>query len=177
MPADSQADSTVAAPIHCIITDVDGVMTDGRIIYDSAGVETKQFHVRDGLAIKLWIQCGYEFGIVTSRESTIVADRAAELGVQHLAQGATCKLPVAESMLAGLDCAATQACYIGDDLPDLPVMRHVGLSAAPADAALDVREAADWVLDTSGGYGVLRELIERLLRAKGRWEETLPIKS
>lgn len=174
MPPRLQSDSEIAEPITCILSDVDGVMTDGRIIYDSAGAETKQFHVRDGLAIKLWIQSGFQFGIVTSRKSSIVSRRAEELGVEHIAQGQQRKLPATERMIAKIGCQIHQVCYIGDDLPDLPAMRHVGLAVAPADAAIDIIHEADWVLGTNGGEGALRELIERLLRAKQRWEEHLP---
>jgi len=166
-------DRNAALPITCIITDVDGVMTDGRIIYDGAGLETKQFHVRDGLGIKLWIQAGFQFGILTSRQSDIVAQRANELGIEHVQQGVTSKLPVAEKMFSDIGCDPHQVCYIGDDLPDLPVMNRVGLSVTPADGAIDVSAAADWVLDSRGGEGVLRELIERLLRSKERWEGLL----
>jgi len=167
-------DHSAADPITCIITDVDGVMTDGRIIYDGAGLETKQFHVRDGLGIKLWIKAGFQFGILTSRRSNIVAQRARELGIGHLHQGVESKLPIANKMVSDMGCDPSQVCYIGDDLPDLPVMKLVGLSAAPADAAADVSAAADWRLNSHGGEGVLRELIERLLRARRRWEELLP---
>ena len=169
------ADTDAATPITCIITDVDGVMTDGRIIYDSAGQETKQFHVRDGLGIKHWMRAGFTFGILTSRSSLIVDRRAKELGIDHVQQGATSKLPVAQTMFASIGCKPSEVCYIGDDLPDLPVMRQVGLSAAPADAANDVRKAADWTMNTRGGHGVLREMIERLMRAKQCWEEMLPV--
>jgi len=167
-------DHSAADPITCIITDVDGVMTDGRIIYDGAGLETKQFHVRDGLGIKLWIRAGFQFGILTSRQSVIVAQRARELGIEHLQQGVESKLPIAIKMFSDMGCDPSQVCYIGDDLPDIPVMKLVGLSAAPTDAAVDVTATADWRLNSRGGEGVLRELIERLLRASQRWEELLP---
>lgn len=173
MPPRLQTDYHVAEPITCILSDVDGVMTDGCIIYDSAGVETKRFHVRDGLAIKLWMNSGFQFGILTARESPIVARRAAELGIQHVAQGKSKKKPAAEEMIAAMGCQPHQVCYIGDDLPDIPVMQHVALAVSPADAAVDARNAAHWILRSEGGDGALRELIERLLRAKQRWEEHL----
>lgn len=166
-------DSQVAAPITCLLSDVDGVMTDGRIIYDSAGEETKQFHVRDGLGIKLWMASGLHFGIITSRESPVVSRRAKELRISHVAQGTEAKRPAAEKMIAAMGCQWHQVAYIGDDLPDLEVMRRAGLAVAPADAAKDVRDAAHWILHASGGEGALRELIERLLRAKQRWEQHL----
>lgn len=173
MPPRLQSDLLIAEPITCILSDVDGVMTDGRIIYDSAGVETKQFHVRDGLAIKLWINSGFSFGILTARNSPVVARRAEELGIEHVSQGREQKQPAAERMIAEIGCEPSQVCYIGDDLPDIPVMRQVGLAVAPADAAMEARKAAHWVLRSDGGTGALRELIERLLRAKQRWEEHL----
>ncbi|QDT04923.1 3-deoxy-D-manno-octulosonate 8-phosphate phosphatase KdsC [Rubripirellula lacrimiformis] len=171
MNSNQRSDADHAANIRCILSDVDGVMTDGRIIYDAAGLETKRFHVRDGLGIKLWMQSGFAFGILTARTSPMVDRRAKELGITAVKQGYEDKWPAAIEMMASLGCTADQVCYIGDDLPDVPVMQQVGLSVAPADAARDVRETADWNLQGLGGEGVLRELIERLLRAGGRWEE------
>ena len=169
MTASIQSDSVLAAPIRCILSDVDGVMTDGRIIYDSAGAETKQFHVRDGLGIKLWMRAGFSFGIITARESVMVQRRASELGIMHVYQGAGDKLQRAVEIADELDCELSSFCYIGDDLPDIPVMKRVGIAVAPADAAADAREAAHWVLDREGGHGAVRELVERLLRAKDLW--------
>lgn len=173
MSAPLLPDSTIAAPITCILSDVDGVMTDGRIIYDSAGNETKRFHVRDGLAIKLWMKSGFDFGILTARDSVMVQRRADELGIEAVAQGYEDKAPAADEMIARFGCDLQQVCYIGDDLPDLPVMKKVGLAVAPADASTDACHAAHWILRRGGGEGALREVIERLLRAKQRWEEHL----
>ena len=171
LPAHSVSDRSIAEPIQLIISDVDGVMTDGRIIYDNTGIETKVFHVRDGLGIKLWQKSGFSFGIVTSRNSQIVRLRAAELGVTHVRQGFDEKLPAAMDVMRQLGVEPSQVCYIGDDLPDLAVMRCVGLAVAPADACTDIRRVAQWVMRSAGGEGCLRELIERLLKAKSRWEE------
>lgn len=173
MPALMQADQEVSQPITCILSDVDGVMTDGRIEYDNQGVETKRFHVHDGLAVKLWQTSGFRFGILTARRSKIVEHRAAELGITMVRQGYEQKAAAAAEMIAELGCHRDQVCYIGDDLPDIAVMKMVGLAAAPADATNDTRAAANWILRQRGGEGVLRELIERLLRAKQRWEEHL----
>ncbi len=166
-------DSEVADRITCILSDVDGVMTDGRIIYDNAGMETKRFHVHDGVGVKAWIKSGFQFGILTSRTSKIVQHRAAELGIDQVRQGHQQKLAGAQEMIAQWGSTPQQVCYIGDDLPDIAVMKSVGLAVAPADAATDARNAAHWILRRRGGEGVLRELIERLLRAKHRWEEHL----
>lgn len=173
MPALLKPDSQIADSITCILSDVDGVMTDGRIVYDNQGVETKRFHVRDGLGIKTWMSTGFGFGILTARNSEIVSKRAGELGVENVQQGYEDKWPAAEAMLAVMGYQPEQVCYIGDDLPDIPVMRRVALAVTPADAAFDAQEAAGWILRSRGGEGALRELIERLLRAKNRWEEHL----
>ncbi len=167
-------DMELAGRIKLILSDVDGVLTNGEIILDNTGVETKKFHVRDGLAIKLWQKAGFHFGIITARNSQIVKMRAAELGVTLLRQGSSDKLPAAREIITSLHLAPQAVCYIGDDLPDLPVMFEVGLSVAVADAAEEVRESADWVLRSPGGSGAIRELIERILKAKSLWEDFIP---
>jgi 3-deoxy-D-manno-octulosonate 8-phosphate phosphatase (KDO 8-P phosphatase) len=174
MPVLLRSDEDLAKSITCIVSDVDGVMTDGKIVYDSAGVEIKSFHVRDGLGIKLWMRSGFGFGILTARTSDVVVRRSEELGVDHVVQGSGDKLAASKSLFDAIGCAAEQVCYIGDDLPDLRVMKSVGLAVAPADAVVEVREGAHWILRGRGGEGVVRELVERLLRAKHRWEEHLP---
>ena len=166
-----QTDAQIAEPIKLILSDVDGVLTNGQIIYDNNGVETKAFHVRDGLGIKLWQRAGYTFGIVTARNSQIVRNRASELGVTALRQGFEHKWPAALELIEAAEVTPEQTCYIGDDLPDLPVMRSIGLPVAVADAADDVRKEATWITRHSGGTGAVRELIEKLLRAKSQWED------
>lgn len=168
-------DPELSKPIRLILSDVDGVLTDGSILLDNQGVESKVFHVRDGLAIKLWQKAGFSFGILTARNSQIVKLRAAELGIEIVRQGFAEKLPVAREILKGAKFAPEEVCYIGDDLPDLTVMYEVGLPVAVADAAAEVRQAAKWVTTAPGGRGAVRELVERLLKAKGRWEECLPM--
>jgi YrbI family 3-deoxy-D-manno-octulosonate 8-phosphate phosphatase len=169
-------DIEIARPIRCILSDVDGVLTDGSIIWDNQGVETKVFFVRDGLGIKLWQRSGFTFGLVTARNSQIVKTRAAELGIEVVRQGFAEKLPVARDVMEQLKLTPSEVCYIGDDLPDLPVMYEVGLAVAVADASIEVRDAAKWVMTARGGRGAVRELVERLLKAKGRWEDCLPTK-
>ena len=171
MPVLLQSDQETAANIQCILSDVDGVMTDGRIIYDENGVETKRFHVHDGLGIKRWMKRGFGFGIITARTSNIVRQRAAELGIESVQQGYEDKGPAAQAMMESLGYSPQQVCYIGDDLPDIPVMQAVGLAVAPANGSTDACQAANWILRRDGGDGVLRELIERLLRAKNQWED------
>ncbi|WP_153557486.1 KdsC family phosphatase [Roseimaritima sediminicola] len=170
------SDASLAAKIKLILSDVDGVLTNGQIIYDNSGVETKAFHVRDGLGIKLWQRAGHQFGILTSRNSQIVRMRAAELGIETVRQGIESKWPAAAEMIEALGLTPEQTCYIGDDLPDLSVLRRVALPIAVADAAADVRAAATWITKAAGGEGAVREVIERLLRAQDVWEEVASVK-
>ena len=168
-----KTDQEIASPIRLLLSDVDGVLTDGRIIFHGADVETKAFHVRDGLGIKMWQRAGFHFGIITARESSIVQRRSTELGISLLRQGARKKWAAASELMSELTVSPSETCYIGDDLPDLAVMQQVALPVAVADAAEDVRDAATWITRFSGGNGAVRELIERLLRAKSLWSSLI----
>ena len=159
--------------VELILSDVDGVFTDGGIVFDNQGIETKQFHIRDGLGVKLWLRAGYQFGILSARTSHIVKVRAAELGLEIVRQGFEDKLPAALQLIDELGCNLEQVCYIGDDLPDLPVIRRVGLGVAVADASPDVRRAADYVTQLPGGQGAVREIIEVMLKGKKRWDDLI----
>lgn len=165
------SDLQVARRIRLILSDVDGVMTGGELYYDSLGANIKQFHVRDGMGIKVWQRAGFAFGIISSRSNPAVQVRATELRVQHVLQGVDPKLPAVVQLWESIGVAPEQTAYIGDDLPDLPVMRAVALAVAPADACGDAIAAAHWVTAAGGGQGVIRELIERLMRATSSWEE------
>ena len=156
-----------------MIADVDGVLTDGGIIFDNQGIEIKRFHSRDGFGIKLWRRAGFRFGIITARNSHIVKVRAAELGIDLLRQGFEDKLPAARELMTELRLAPGQVAYAGDDLPDLPVMRSVGLPIAVADAVDEVRASAVYVTTHPGGQGAVREAIEAILKAKGIWEDVV----
>lgn len=160
-------------PIELILSDVDGVLTDGGVIFDNQGIETKKFHIRDGLGIKLWMRAGFHFGIITARTSHIVKVRARELGVELVRQGFEEKLPVARELIRDLDLTPEQVCFVGDDLTDIPVIRNVGLGVAVADAAEEVRKVADHVTKTRGGFGAVREVAETILKAKNRWEDVI----
>jgi 3-deoxy-D-manno-octulosonate 8-phosphate phosphatase (KDO 8-P phosphatase) len=159
--------------VELILSDVDGVLTDGGIWYDNQGVELKAFHIRDGLGIKLWQRAGFSFGLLTARTSHIVKVRAQELGINLVRQGFENKLPAAQDILRELRLDPEQACYIGDDLTDLPVIRYVGLGVAVADAVAEVRSAAAYITKSPGGRGAVRELIELVLKTKGRWEDVI----
>lgn len=159
--------------IKLILSDVDGVMTDGGIAFDNQGIEYKQFHVRDGLGIKLWQQCGFKFGIVTARSSHIVKVRASELGVDIVRQGFEFKLAIVEQLAAENDLELDEVCFIGDDLADLQSMMNVGLAASVADGAEDVKNVAHLVTTRQGGRGAVRELIETILKSQNRWQELI----
>lgn len=159
--------------IELILSDVDGVLTDGGVLFDNQGIEIKKFHIRDGLGIKLWQRAGYEFGLLTARTSHIVNLRAAELGISIVRQGFENKLPAAQQVLQQLQLDPAQVCYIGDDLTDISVIRHVGLGVAVANAPMEVQRAADHTTQSDGGNGAVRETIELLLRSKGRWEDLI----
>jgi 3-deoxy-D-manno-octulosonate 8-phosphate phosphatase (KDO 8-P phosphatase) len=171
------SDLSIAAPIRLIISDVDGVLTDGTITYDDRGGETKSFHVRDGQGIKLWQQAGHRFAILSARRSPVVARRAEELGIDLLRQGFEDKWPAAAALIQSLGMSPHETAYIGDDLPDIAVMRQVGLAVAVSDAATDTRRAAAWTTCAAGGRGAVRELIERLLRAKEQWDDLLAMRA
>lgn len=159
--------------IELVLSDVDGVLTNGGIIFDNEGIETKRFHIRDGLGIKLWQRAGFRFGILTGRTSHIVRVRAVELGLDIIRQGFDEKLPVAREIIEQQGLEFSQVCYVGDDLTDLPVIRRVGLGVAVADAVPEVLAAAHLVTQRPGGAGAVRELIETLLQAKNRWDDLI----
>jgi len=160
-------------PICLLLSDVDGVMTDGRLGFDNQGTESKQFHVRDGQGIRLWQQSGGQMGIVTGRSSQIVKLRATELNIEIVRQGVDDKLAVVLAICEQLRIESAQVCYVGDDLPDLAVFGNVGLSVAVADAAEELRQASDYTTSLNGGHGAIREVVELLLKNTNRWEAVL----
>lgn len=162
-----------ASDIRLIVSDVDGVWTDGKIIYVGESREIKEFNVRDGLAAKLAQRAGITVALLTSRRSPALARRARELGVHELLQGSANKLQSCGRLLEKLDLRFEQMLYVGDDLPDLAPMTRAAISASPADAADDVRKMATWKLTSRGGHGAFREAVERLLRERGDWEAVL----
>jgi 3-deoxy-D-manno-octulosonate 8-phosphate phosphatase (KDO 8-P phosphatase) len=161
---------SIASSIKLIVSDVDGVWTDGKIIYVGDKSEIKEFNVRDGLAVKLAQRVGVTVALLTSRVSPALERRARELGILELRQGAANKLEEMERLALKLGVAFEQILYVGDDLPDLAPMMRVAISAAPSDAAPEVLGAATWKLAAAGGRGAFRELVERLLRERGDWE-------
>ncbi|HEY4329454.1 MAG TPA: HAD-IIIA family hydrolase [Phycisphaerae bacterium] len=161
------------ANIQLLILDVDGVLTDGGIIRDDAGQQIKRFHVRDGAGIVLWRRLNKDVAIITGKESAVVSHRAEELGIQNVYQNAGNKLDVYNQLKDELGIKDTEIAYVGDDLPDLPVMRRVAVPIAVADAAEEVRAVAKYVTKYPGGYGAVRDAIEFLCKEMGVWQQVL----
>lgn len=165
LPADLLAR---AALIRLAVFDVDGTLTDGRLWYGADGQEAKQFHVHDGLGLQRLQANGIQVALVTARQSQVVARRASELAIAHVFQGQADKRACLLGLLATLGLQSRQACYVGDDLPDLPCMRVVGLAVAVANAQPWVAAQAHWQTGRSGGEGAAREVCDLLLRAQGK---------
>jgi len=158
-----------AARIRLLLFDVDGVLTDGRIVLPGDGTETKAFHVRDGAGIVYARHAGLEAGFLSARQAAATAERAAQLGVRLVVQAKEDKLEAYTEILRRRKLTDEQVAYMGDDLLDLPVLARAGLSAAPADAAPEVRARVDFVAKAPGGHGAARELVELVLGAQGAW--------
>jgi len=158
-----------ARAIELVSFDVDGVLTDGRIVYTDDGREIKAFHVQDGAAIKQLMAGGIQVALLTGRSSPVVERRAAELGIRHLQQGLTDKGPALEALSRSLHLSPAQVAHVGDDLPDLVLFDRVGLAISVPNGHPEVRRRADYVTETRGGDGVAREVVELLMRARGTW--------
>ena len=163
-------DQTTAARIRLLCLDVDGVLTDGRLFLDADGRETKCFHTQDGLAIRLWQSTGRHVAVITGRSSEPLRKRCEELGVSFLAESQENKQAAWENVLAHHRLTASEAAMVGDDLPDLPLIQMASLGIAVANAAEDVKQAADWITKRNGGDGAVREVVETLLHAAGEWD-------
>ena len=159
-----------ARTVRLILLDVDGVLTDGTVAISSDGSESKNFSIRDGAAI-LWARReGLTIGLLSGRPSAATTRRAAELGIELVVETGPDKRIAFDQILRNQRLAETEVAYMGDDLLDLPILRRVGLSAAPADAVDEVLTDVNWVSAKPGGRGAVRELIEVILRARLRWQ-------
>ncbi len=160
--------------IRLIVLDVDGVLTDGRIIIDESGTESRVFDVHDGYGIRKASAVGIRFALISGKESSVVTHRARDLGIAEVHQGVKDKLKVFRSLLTKHRLEPRAVCCVGDDEPDLPILLAAGFSAAPRDAVAAVRSAVDYVTTAEGGRGAVREIIEMILgsrptrRAPGR---------
>ena len=162
-----------ARRIRLLVLDVDGVLTDGRMILSERGDELKAFHTHDGLGINLARRAGLLVALVTGEKSPIAQSRGAKLGVEDVVLGARRKGEVLEELMAKHGVRREQTAFMGDDLLDLPALQRAGLAVAPANAVADVRGAAHVVTRAAGGAGAVRECVEVILRAQGRWRETV----
>jgi 3-deoxy-D-manno-octulosonate 8-phosphate phosphatase (KDO 8-P phosphatase) len=167
-----------AARVCVVLMDVDGVMTDGRIclqsLPDGTAQEMKMFNAHDGAGVKLAGLMGLRTGLITGRNCAATARRARESGMEFVFQGRAKKLAAFEEILRAAGVADEVVAYIGDDLPDLPLLRRAGLAVAVANAVPEVKQAAHYVTALAGGQGAVREVIELILKVQGRWKEALP---
>ncbi len=157
--------------LRLILLDVDGVLTDGRIGLLPGGEEIKFFSIYDGLAIRLAMKVGWEVGFLSGRASEEVAARARELGIEIVVQGSQDKMRDFEKILEERNLQASEVAYMGDDLPDLPLLKQVGFSAAPGNAVESVKYCVHYVTRARGGSGAVREVVDLLLRTTGKWEK------
>jgi 3-deoxy-D-manno-octulosonate 8-phosphate phosphatase (KDO 8-P phosphatase) len=159
--------------IELLVLDVDGVLTDGRLIVHSDGTESKCFHTLDGHGIRMWQRAGLRVALLSGRASAPVGHRARELQIQYVLEDCHFKRPALEQLLNETQLTAKNVAYIGDDLPDLPAIRYAGFGVAVANAADEVKEQADYVTTRPGGAGAVREVIEHILKSSGRWQELM----
>ena len=164
---------TRAARVTALVLDVDGVLTDGRIIYDEFGDELKCFDVQDGSGLMLWHRAGLTSAIITARHARLIKRRAKELAVDFLAQKALSKLPAYDKFLRRFRLTHEQVCTIGDDLIDLPILRRVGLAVSVPNGVEEVKVVSHYITHRAGGRGAVREVIDLILKAKGLWGESM----
>ena len=156
-----------AREVKLLLLDVDGILTDGTIVYTDSGNEIKAFHTRDGLGIRLLQETGVEVGLITARQSEAVTRRAQDLGMKHVFQKTRNKLAVYEQLIKELDLQASEVGYMGDDWLDLPLLTRVGFSATVSDAVAEVRQIVHYTTKRKGGRGAVREVCNLILDAKG----------
>jgi 3-deoxy-D-manno-octulosonate 8-phosphate phosphatase (KDO 8-P phosphatase) len=167
-----------AKPVRVLLMDVDGTITPGWVCLqtfpDSSVAEMKMFNAHDGAGLKLAAIMGIRTGVITGRDSPATARRARELGMEFIAQGQPKKLEAYKGILVRAGVTDEEVAYIGDDLPDLPIMGRVGLAVAVADAVVEVKRAAHYITTVRGGEGTAREVVELILKAQGRWKKAVP---
>jgi len=161
------------ASIQLLLLDVDGVLTTGQVVYTDSGEEIKAFSVKDGLGLRLVMDCGLQVGIVTGRGSGALLNRCRNLGIDLVFDQVRDKAAKLAEISTRTGIAAPQMAFVGDDLPDIPLMQKVGLGIAVADAVPEVIAAADMVTTAKGGCGAVREICEALLKARECWEPIL----
>ena len=159
--------------IQLLILDADGVLTDGGIVVDDQGNESKRFNVRDGFAIRAWLATGKQIAVITGRGGLALRHRLNSLGVQNLISASGPKKKVLEDLLQQFGIAAQHTAVMGDDLPDLPMLKMVGFPMAVADAVDEIKAGAKWRATKNGGHGAVREAVEFLLKSSGEWDKAV----
>ena len=157
-----------AAAIRLVAFDVDGVFTDGRLYLSDEGVESKAFNTQDGYGIRRLLDAGIAVAVISGRKSGAVARRMSELGVPHVVQACGDKVAALDKIIATLNISASECAYVGDDIPDLPLLNHVGFAIAVANAVPALREHCDYSTSASGGMGAVREVCELILGAQSQ---------
>ena len=158
------------ARVRLVAFDIDGVFTDGRFYLSNDGVESKAFHTHDGYGVRQLLGAGLNVAIISGRKSAAVEQRMSELGVRHVIQGISDKVAAFETLIAELEIDEADAVYVGDDLPDLPLLRRVGVSVAVNNAHDEVKTACDYTTDRAGGFGAVREVCDLVLNARQKIE-------
>jgi len=159
-----------AKKIRLVIFDVDGVLTNGALIYGQNGSEYKEFHVHDGFGLRMLQKSGVQIAIITAKNSEIVAQRAKDLKIQHVYQGQENKIPAFEDLKTKLQLSDEEIAYVGDDLPDLPLIRRVGLGVTVANAPAIMQQYAAWITKAKGGKGAAREVCDLIMEAQGSYQ-------
>ncbi len=159
--------------VRLLILDVDGVMTDGRIIMDDTGRETKNFNVKDGHGIKMLIRYGIDVILLTGRRSPVVEHRAKDLGIAEVHQGSHDKVSIFHEILRNRSLNSQDIAFVGDDVVDIPLLKRVGFSVAVADAAEEVKRSVDYVTKKTGGSGAVREVCDLILQCRGKWADVV----
>ncbi len=161
------------ADIQMLVMDVDGVLTDGTLVINADGSESKFFSSLDGHGIRMWQRAGLKVALISGRASEPTKRRAEQLQIEYVFQDCHNKLPVFEELLEQLGLSPDKVAYIGDDLTDLPVIRYAGFGVAVANAVDEVKQYADYVTTRPGGSGAVREVIEYILKNSGRWQKLM----
>lgn len=159
--------------VKIVIIDVDGVLTDGKIMLDAKGNESKVFYVQDGTGITYLHRAGIKTAIISGRKSMAVEHRAKELCIEDVYQGVHNKIEAYENILKKHKIKDNETCYIGDDLIDLPILRRAGFSVSVPNASLEVKRNVSYVTNAPGGYGAIREVTEKILKSQGKWDKII----
>lgn len=156
--------------IKLFITDIDGILTDGTLYYDSTGLAHKGFHVQDGMGLLFLQECGIHVGVITACTSDLTRTRMKHLGIEHVFMGEKDKRGAYDRLLKQLNLTEENVAYMGDDLPDLPLIIRSGVGITVSDACPDLFEYADWITEREGGRKAIREVSEAILKAQNRWQ-------